>query len=543
MTIRHPARRFRTRLGTALAVLSLLVGFQAMPVGTAQAIGSTFTGIGTPQVGGDPAEVGNTVLGFTGVWTPTPDSFTYEWLRDGTPIDGATNLDYTVVPADAGSKLSIRVTAHKSGYTAASATSAQTATVPTVDYTATGTPSVSTSATVGVELSVSPGTWSPATDSYEYQWLRDGDNITGATDATYTPVSDDLGKKISVRVTGVKVGYTRESSTSNQTDAVIAADFVPGTPAVSGTTIVGSGLWADAGTWDPTPDSYGYQWLRNGSEISGATGELYRLVAADLGTKISVRVTAHKTGLDDASATSAQTDTVTAAPAATLTAFTASDVVIGSGRCVSVPVSATYQVSTYEAWAVTKVTLTSKVTNKRGKKLGTVTLTGSGPDFTPRSVVPSGRADLIGTATGTFKWCTGDYLGAIKFAAPKGTWTGIYEPASVGGSVTSTLTATGHVKATITMTTPKLKVKGTKRTLTATVKTWVPDVKGWRALAGAKVTVQKLVDGSWVTQKTARLSHHGKLKTSWKATASTSYRLVFAGNSITTDGTSAVVIG
>ncbi len=160
---------------------------------------------------------------------------------------------------------------------------------------------------------------------------------------------------------------------------------------------------------------------------------------------------------------------------------------------------------------------------------------------------PNRRADLIGTATGTFKWCTGDYLGAIKFAAPKGTWTGTYSLASVGepvgGSIASTLTATGHVKATITMTTPKLKVKGTKRTLTATVKTWVPDVKGWRALAGAKVTVQKLVDGSWVTQKIARLSHHGKLKTSWNATASTSYRVVFAGNSITTDGMSAEVVG
>jgi hypothetical protein len=396
---------------------------------------------------------------------------------------------------------------------------------------------------VGETLSPSPSGFSttPSTYAwYSYSVASGGSGAWVSGASTYTLGAGDVGHYLAVFTS------TDGGVLSERVGPIEAVVITPGTPVVNGTAMVGVTLWVDPGTWDPVPDSYSYQWLRDASEITGATSDLYRLVAADLGKKISVRVTGTKTGYDDATATSAQTDAVVATPPATLTAFTASDVVISSGRCVHVPVSATYQVSTYEAWAVTKVTLTSKVTNKRGKKLGTVTLTGSGPDFTPisvGSVSPKRRADLIGTATGTFLWCTGDYLGAIKFAAPKGTWTGTYESAAVGGSITSTLTATGHVKAALRLATPKLTVKGTKRTLTATFKTWVPDVKGWRALVGTKVTVQKLVDGSWVKLKTIRLSASGKVKTSWKATESASYRLAYAGSSITTDGVTAVVTG
>ncbi len=398
---------------------------------------------------------------------------------------------------------------------------------------------------VGDTLGFSPSGFTTAPSSYAWYSYTAPSGGSGAWvggNLTYTLTPGDVGHYILVFTHTATDGDVL----SERVGPVEAVVITPGTPVVSGTAMAGATLWVDQGTWDPVPDSYSYQWLRDGSEITGATTDMYRLVAADVGKKISVRVTGTKTGYEDVSATSAQTDTVVAAPAATLTAFSASDVVIGTGRCVAVPVSATYQVSTYEAWAVTNVTLTSKVTNKRGKKIGTVTLTGSGPDYTPTSagtVSPKRRADLIGTATGTFLWCTGDYLGAIKFAAPKGTWAGTFDSGAVGGSITSTLIATGHVKAALRLATPKLTVKGTKRTLTATFKAWVPDVRGWRALVGTKVTVQKLVDGSWVKLKTIRLSASGKVKTSWKATESASYRLAYAGSSITTDGVTAVVTG
>ena len=39
-----------------------------------------------------------------------------------------------------------------------------------------------------------------------------------------------------------------------------------------------------------------YQWLSDGKAIAGATGELYTIVSADLGDKISVRATGTKLG-------------------------------------------------------------------------------------------------------------------------------------------------------------------------------------------------------------------------------------------------------
>lgn len=52
------------------------------------------------------------------------------------------------------------------------------------------------------------GTLDPADGEVAYQWLRNGEPIRGATDATYTPVTDDAGKLLSVRVTVSAEGVT-----------------------------------------------------------------------------------------------------------------------------------------------------------------------------------------------------------------------------------------------------------------------------------------------------------------------------------------------
>ena len=66
-------------------------------------------------------------------------------------------------------------------------------------------------------------------------------------------------------------------------------------PLISGTTKVGSQLSTTTGTWNPTADSYTYQWKRNGTNISGATASTYTLVTADFNTVITVTVTATNT--------------------------------------------------------------------------------------------------------------------------------------------------------------------------------------------------------------------------------------------------------
>jgi hypothetical protein len=87
-----------------------------------------------------------------------------------------------------------------------------------------------------------------------------------------------------------------EESISN-----VAAPYVAGTPTF------GSTLTADAGAWTPPGVTTATQWLRDGAPVAGATASTYRLGLADVGHRLSVRVTAHKAGLADVSVSSAST--------------------------------------------------------------------------------------------------------------------------------------------------------------------------------------------------------------------------------------------
>lgn len=88
-------------------------------------------------------------------------------------------------------------------------------------------------------------------------------------------------------------------------------------PTVSGTPRVGAILTASVGKWrtssntNPPSPAYKYQWLANGSTISGATSSKYVPTAGTVGKKISIKVTAADEGYKTVSATSGQTSAVT----------------------------------------------------------------------------------------------------------------------------------------------------------------------------------------------------------------------------------------
>lgn len=65
----------------------------------------------------------------------------------------------------------------------------------------------------------------------------------------------------------------------------------PGTPRIRGRHDVGSTLTAVPGAWGPNGVALRYQWLRAGQPIKGATRASYRLVRADAGRRVAVRVT------------------------------------------------------------------------------------------------------------------------------------------------------------------------------------------------------------------------------------------------------------
>lgn len=108
------------------------------------------------------------------------------------------------------------------------------------------------------------------------------------------------------------VRFTTVSADATQAVVRIDNDTQLGTftrtadPRVSGTRGVGRTLTASPGTWSPTPTSYTYQWKRNGTRISGATGSSYTPTVADAGRYLSVTVTVHRAGYTSASKTSAR---------------------------------------------------------------------------------------------------------------------------------------------------------------------------------------------------------------------------------------------
>ncbi|MFC0681734.1 hypothetical protein ACFFGH_28215 [Lysobacter korlensis] len=263
---------------------------------TGTAIPEVFTTAPLPTITGL-AAVGTVLLADAGTWVPAADSLTYQWFRDATPIPGANASTYVLTGADAGFAIKVHVTGAKAGFESVTASS-----VATLRVLSAGAPAISGGKDVGKVLTVTPGTWGPSPVTLSYQWLRNGSAISGANAATYKLGSSDAGRSVSVRVTGSKGGFPSVAKTSPA--VAVNGILTAKTPTISGTGAVGKTLTASAGTWGPSPVTLKYQWYRNGAAISGAVAKTYRLVTADAGRSITVKVTGSKSGYTSASRTS-----------------------------------------------------------------------------------------------------------------------------------------------------------------------------------------------------------------------------------------------
>ena len=152
---------------------------------------------------------------------------------------------------------------------------------------ATGAPTISGTAQVGETLTANTSGVADGDGlsnvQYEYQWLADDADISGATNAIYTLVAADEGKAVKVQVSFTDDEGNEETLTSTATDAVAGAQ--PTEPPDKPT-----GLEATAShdsvtlTWDdPGDDSItGYVILRR-VRVNNTGGEFSELVA-DTGT-------------------------------------------------------------------------------------------------------------------------------------------------------------------------------------------------------------------------------------------------------------------
>ncbi|HKT56928.1 MAG TPA: CHAP domain-containing protein [Microbacterium sp.] len=92
------------------------------------AVPNVLTATPTPVIAGA-ATVGTTLTAQPGSWTPAPVTLAYQWYRNGAAIAGATAATYTLVAADHGTAITVRVTGSKTGYLTVVKASAATALV------------------------------------------------------------------------------------------------------------------------------------------------------------------------------------------------------------------------------------------------------------------------------------------------------------------------------------------------------------------------------------------------------------------------------
>ncbi|GAA5186633.1 hypothetical protein GCM10023322_33310 [Rugosimonospora acidiphila] len=172
---------------------------------------------GTATIAGT-AQVGSTVTASVTGFAPTPSTYSYQWLRNGAAISGATKPTYAVVAADDATKLTVRVTASATGFTSKAVTSVASRVVDG-QFASPPKPKITGTAVHGQTLTATTAAWSPK-PSLTYQWYADGNAIKSATTASYKVAAKFEGERLTVSVTGSKAGYATVTVTSAQTGVV-----------------------------------------------------------------------------------------------------------------------------------------------------------------------------------------------------------------------------------------------------------------------------------------------------------------------------------
>ncbi|MDJ1114036.1 hypothetical protein [Microbacterium dauci] len=171
-----------------------------------------------PKITGT-AKVGQRLRASTGTW-PAGSKPTFQWLRGGKAIAGAKGSTYTITAADAGAKLSVRVSGPSSAWGPVPTIRRTSATVTVAKATlAASTPRITGTAKVGRTVKVVAGKWTSGT-KLTYQWRANGVALKGATKSSYKLPASVRGKRITVTVTGTKSGYVTKKMTSRSTSKV-----------------------------------------------------------------------------------------------------------------------------------------------------------------------------------------------------------------------------------------------------------------------------------------------------------------------------------
>jgi hypothetical protein len=292
-------RQMRTYLAGAVCLL-LAAGLSGCgQVGVSNSGGSNTGGTPTtvaPAITRQPANavaaVGTQASFSVGVTGTSP--LTYQWLRNGAVIPGATGTGYTTqatTSADNGAQFSVIVS------NVAGSVTSSTALLTVVGASGAAAPVVTTqpaNQTVSLGRQATFVVGASGSAPLTYQWRRNGVAISGATAASYTTpatVSTDNGAQFTVIVTNAAGSTTSNGALLSVVSSPAAVAPAITTQPASQSVLVGKPATFTVVASGTAPLSY--QWRKNGIAIAGAAAASYTTpatVSTDNGALFAVTV-------------------------------------------------------------------------------------------------------------------------------------------------------------------------------------------------------------------------------------------------------------
>lgn len=183
--------------------------------------------------------------------TNSATGLTYQWLRGGTPVSGATDSTYTASVAGAYT-VTVTRTATTCSATTATATTVTVNPLPNVTVTASNGSTICSGTATNLCV--------PSASGVTYQWYLNGPAITGATTACYNATLAG-----SYTVTAINTSTTCSATAAATVITVNPAPVATATALGNTTVCQGDTVWLNANN----NAGLTYQWNLNGSPIAG----------------------------------------------------------------------------------------------------------------------------------------------------------------------------------------------------------------------------------------------------------------------------------
>ncbi len=158
----------------------------------------------------------------TWAWSPVAASAIYHWRVNGIEVAQTADPVYTPTADEIGGVLTVVAEGFGDGFSASSAASVGR-TIRQGAFTTSVKPVLNGSFRIGSNVTVATGSWVPAATSYTYLFKLDGIAAQSGTQATYALQPGDLGKVLTVTLTGHTAGLLDMTATTSVGRTVLSA--------------------------------------------------------------------------------------------------------------------------------------------------------------------------------------------------------------------------------------------------------------------------------------------------------------------------------